>query len=122
MPEDGFSLTRLFPYQGRIYPANTPRVFHVETTWKRSFPRRFYVEYTWCVCRVQFCLCMGKDGSKNIRILEYFTLCFTLTHQHDPRITYYNDELQREHLFREHFFETLTTLALTLIFKCSFTN
>ena len=35
------------------YPTNTPRVFHVEKTWKRSFPRRFNVEeYTWCVCRV----------------------------------------------------------------------
>ena len=34
------------------YPTNTPRGFHVETTWKRSFPRRFNVESTWCVCRV----------------------------------------------------------------------
>ena len=35
------------------YSTNTPRVFHVEKTWKRSFPRRFNVEeYTWCVCRV----------------------------------------------------------------------
>ena len=34
-----------------ITPTNTPRVFHVETTWKRSFLRRFNVEYTWCVCR-----------------------------------------------------------------------
>ena len=33
-------------------PANTPRGFHVETTWKRPFPRRFNVESTWCVCRV----------------------------------------------------------------------
>ena len=33
-------------------PTNTPRVFHVETTWKRSFPRRFNMEYTWSVCRV----------------------------------------------------------------------
>ena len=32
-------------------PTNTPRVFHVETTWKRSFPRLFNVKYTWCVCR-----------------------------------------------------------------------
>ena len=31
-------------------PTNTPRVFHVETTWKRLFPRRFNVEYTWSVC------------------------------------------------------------------------
>ena len=34
------------------YPTNIPRVFHVETTWKRSFPRHFNVEYTRCVCRV----------------------------------------------------------------------
>ena len=33
------------------FPTNTPRVFHVETTWKRSFPPRFNVEYTSCVCR-----------------------------------------------------------------------
>ena len=32
-------------------PTYTPRVFHVETTWKRSFPRRFNVEYTWFVRR-----------------------------------------------------------------------
>ena len=32
-------------------PRNTPRGFHVETTWKRSFPRRFNVESTLCVCR-----------------------------------------------------------------------
>ena len=30
---------------------NRPRGFHVETTWKRSFPRRFNVESTWCVCK-----------------------------------------------------------------------
>ena len=33
------------------YPTNAPRGFHVETTWKGSFPRRFNVEYTWFVCR-----------------------------------------------------------------------
>ena len=32
-------------------PKSTPRVFHVETTWKRPFLRRFNVEYTWCVCK-----------------------------------------------------------------------
>ena len=32
---------------------NKPRVFHVETAWKRSFPRRFNVEYTWYVCRAK---------------------------------------------------------------------
>ena len=30
------------------FPINTPRIFHVETTWKRSFPRRFNVEHMWC--------------------------------------------------------------------------
>ena len=34
------------------FPANTPRVFHVKTMWKRTFPRRFNVKYTWSVCRV----------------------------------------------------------------------
>ena len=33
------------------HPTYTPRVFHVETTWKRSFPSRFNVEYTWFVRR-----------------------------------------------------------------------
>ena len=37
----------------RHYPTNTPRGFHVETTWKRPFPRRFNVESTWCVYSVQ---------------------------------------------------------------------
>ena len=32
---------------------NTPRVFHVETTWKLPFPRRFNVEYKCCVCKVK---------------------------------------------------------------------
>ena len=40
--------------QGQLttIPTNTPRGFHVETTWKRTFPRRFNVESTWSVCRV----------------------------------------------------------------------
>ena len=29
---------------------NLPRVSHVETTWKRSFPCSFNAEYMWCVC------------------------------------------------------------------------
>ena len=29
-----------------VYPTITPRVFHVELTWKQLFPRRFNVEYT----------------------------------------------------------------------------
>ena len=32
-------------------PTNTPRVFHVEMTWKRTFPCRFNVESTWSVIR-----------------------------------------------------------------------
>ena len=36
----------------RIYLTNTPRIFHVETTWKRAFPYRFKVGYTWCVCKI----------------------------------------------------------------------
>ena len=35
------------------YPTNTPRRFHVETTWKRPFSLRFNVESTWCVCRIK---------------------------------------------------------------------
>ena len=35
-----------------LIPTNTLRGFHVETTWKRSFPRCFNVESTWCVCSV----------------------------------------------------------------------
>ena len=32
-----------------VIPANTPRVFHFETAWKRPFTCRLNVEYTWCV-------------------------------------------------------------------------
>ena len=35
---------------GKPNSTNTPREFHLETTWKRPFPRCFNVEYTWCVC------------------------------------------------------------------------
>ena len=35
-------------------PTNTPRVFHVETGWKRSFVLRFNVKHTWCACRDLF--------------------------------------------------------------------
>ena len=37
-----------------FFTTDTPRGFHVETMWKRSFPRCFIVESTWCVCRVGF--------------------------------------------------------------------
>ena len=43
-----FESKLLCPYY--TIPTNKPRAFHVETTWKRSFPRRFNVEYTWCIC------------------------------------------------------------------------
>ena len=39
-------------FESSTTPTNTPREFHVETTWKLSFPYRFNVESTWCVCRV----------------------------------------------------------------------
>ena len=41
-----FSFHRYWQFTG---PANTLRVFHVETTWKWSIPRRFNVDYTWYV-------------------------------------------------------------------------
>ena len=34
------------------YALQTPRGFHVETTWKRFFPRLFNGKSTWCICRV----------------------------------------------------------------------
>ena len=40
--------------QNPVNPTKTPRVFQIETTWKRPFPpfpRRLNLEYTWCVCR-----------------------------------------------------------------------
>ena len=36
-------------------PANTPRVFLVEATWKWPFPCHFNVERTWCVCKIFLC-------------------------------------------------------------------
>ena len=49
-----------------IYHTNTPRIFHVEMTWKRSFPRRFNVKYTWCIYRVlSTCDFYGGDLNKN---------------------------------------------------------
>ena len=44
-------------------PTNRPRVFHVEMTWKQSFPRRFNVEYMWCVCRAR-CKFFTGDTTK----------------------------------------------------------
>ena len=48
-----FSLVETFSLSWSHFPTNTPREFHVETTWKRPFPCRFNVESTWCVCRVE---------------------------------------------------------------------
>ena len=42
-------ISRLFTGTG--IPTNTSRVFHVETTWKRTFSCRFNMEYMWCVCK-----------------------------------------------------------------------
>ena len=33
----------------RKRPTDTPRLFHVATTWKQRFSNRFNVKYTWCV-------------------------------------------------------------------------
>ena len=49
--ENNCHQSRFVPNAAQSLPTNTPRVFHVDTTWKRSFPGRFNVEYTWCVCR-----------------------------------------------------------------------
>ena len=35
-----------------LFPTNTPRVFHVETTWKRSLLSRFNIKHTWCTFRI----------------------------------------------------------------------
>ena len=45
------AITSLESCNLRSRTTNTPGGFHVETTWKRSFPRRFNMESTWCVCR-----------------------------------------------------------------------
>ena len=38
------------PITININPTNTPRVFHVEATWKRQFQSRFNVKYARFVC------------------------------------------------------------------------
>ena len=35
-----------------FFPTNTPRVFNVETTWKRSLLSRFNIKHTWCIFRI----------------------------------------------------------------------
>ena len=50
-------------------PTDTPRGFHVETTWKRSFqrsfPRRFNVESTWCVSSLHYFLATKEKTIEN---------------------------------------------------------
>ena len=43
-------------------PTNTPRRFHVETTWKRPFPRRFNVESTWFFVGKESCKISVTSG------------------------------------------------------------
>ena len=66
------------------YYTNTPRGFHVETTWKRPFPRRFNVESTWCVCRIKIhvfdeissinCLKQLSSNQKYLILQNHFQL------------------------------------------------
>ena len=39
-----FFIYKIFKADFSYVPTNTPCVFHVETSWKRSFTRRFNVE------------------------------------------------------------------------------
>ena len=55
--------TPIFHFHHYMNPTDTPRGFHVETTWKRPFPRRFNVESTWCVCKEK-CPNTGKNSRK----------------------------------------------------------
>ena len=81
-----FPPSRYYLFALRCYPTNTPRVFHVEATWKRLFPRRFNVEYTWCVCRVAISktlrseenqlLMVNKKVSFAVWLLPYLLLKF----------------------------------------------
>ena len=57
----------------RHHPTNTPRVFHVETTWKRTFPRSFNVEYKWSVCRAVSVV--NKSNKHKFLITISTTLC-----------------------------------------------
>ena len=50
----------------------TPRVFHVETTWRRTFPRLLTVEYTWCVCEVSdYCKILAKSWFDYVRLIDF---------------------------------------------------
>ena len=65
------------PSPSTFHPTNTPRGFHVETTWKRSFSRRFNVESTWCVCKDYQCpdclklITRLRLGLSHLRFLKF---------------------------------------------------
>ena len=61
------------------YPTNTPRVFHVETTWKRPIPRRFNMKYTWCVCRVGTPILVSFSEWFLVQLNYYLKRCFIKT-------------------------------------------
>ena len=70
----------MFPF----YPTDTPRVFHVATTWKRSFPSRFNLECTWCVCKVfSFYLCKHQKISGCLEFLV------SIKRLHCPEMCYF---------------------------------
>ena len=54
LPYDNYIVSDGHSWVRDFKPTNTPRVFHIETTWEQLFPRRFNVEDTWCVCRETF--------------------------------------------------------------------
>ena len=51
-------------------PANTPRKFHMKTTWTRQFPRHFNVEYMWCICRVAVTYHRSKVTSQLLEMVD----------------------------------------------------
>ena len=57
-----------------VFPTNTLRGFHVETTWKRSFPRRFKEKSTCCVSRVEVWIAIRMHTTTNIYL---WISCFT---------------------------------------------
>ena len=55
----------------KFYPTNTPRILHVETTWKRLFPRLFNLQYMWCAYRVE-----AQLGPPQISQMKSFAIMF----------------------------------------------
>ena len=61
------------------YHTKTPRVIHVDATWKRPLPSRFNVAYTWCVCRVVCFLKHMIDSfalMNDLPLIIYFSMIF----------------------------------------------